>query len=68
MSEPILPDWARQSLIGKTIESVSEDAPHALRLYFRGGDSLTVTAMSFEGGVLDASMVVVSDMNQSKET
>ena len=62
MDDPVLPIWARESLIGKTIESVSEEAPHTLLLKFSGGDSLTLTAMPFKDGVLDASLVVTSDL------
>ncbi len=64
MDENILPEWARSALLGKTIESVTEDAHHSLTLSFSDGDSLTVTAMPFKDGVLDASLVIVSDLKK----
>ncbi len=62
MDEPVLPEWAKKSLIGKTIEGVSDTAPHSLSLKFTDGDSLHMAAMPSKDGMLDASLVVVSDL------
>ncbi|MEO1196621.1 MAG: hypothetical protein AAFX45_10650 [Pseudomonadota bacterium] len=57
MADRVLPKWAHEKLLGQTIKGVSETAPHSVTLYFSDGDALTLTAMPFNSGVLDAQFV-----------
>lgn len=57
MTQAVLPDWAIKSLVGKTIESVSQTPPGDLRIEFVGGDVLCLTALPLADGTLDASLI-----------
>ena len=53
----VLPQWAKDLLIGQTVASVSEVFPHTLSLKFSNGTFLSVTGMSFADGTIDASVI-----------
>jgi hypothetical protein len=57
MADEVLPQWAKDALIGRIVEAVTEDHPHTMVIKFTDGTPICLTAMPFDNGVLDVSAV-----------
>jgi hypothetical protein len=61
MEDRVIQPWAKELIIGQTVESVSEAFPHGLSIKFTNGTSCHIVAMPFKGGVLDVEVIEGTD-------